>query len=60
VLIYNVQTITPITTHLQQEAKDAGIPVVGVSETMPLHNTYQSWMLKQLQNLQNALESVTK
>jgi zinc/manganese transport system substrate-binding protein len=60
VLIYNVQTVTPITTHLQDEAKDAGIPVVGVSETMPANQTYQSWMLAQLKTLHAALEETAK
>lgn len=60
VLIYNVQTVTPITTHLQKEAKDAGIPVVGVSETMPAKENYQSWMLTQLQSLHAALKSGAK
>jgi zinc/manganese transport system substrate-binding protein len=60
VLIYNVQIVTPITTHLQQEARDAGIPVVGVSETMPAKENYQSWMLKQLESLHEALKSATK
>ena len=60
VLIYNVQTVTPITTHLQQEAKDAGIPIVGVSETMPPSDHYQSWMLKQLQTLHEALKATAK
>lgn len=55
VLIYNVQTITPVTTHLQDEAKQAGIPVVAVSETMPAGKTYQAWMLDQLNALQAAL-----
>ena len=60
VLIYDVQTVTPITTHLQDEAKAAGIPVVGVSETMPVNETYQSWMLKQLQSLHESLASSEK
>jgi zinc/manganese transport system substrate-binding protein len=60
VLIYDVQTVTPITTHLEQEAKDAGIPVVGVSETMPPGENYQSWMLRQLQSLHMALASGRK
>jgi len=60
VLIYNVQTVTPITTHLQQEAKDAGIPIVGVSETMPPGEHYQSWMLKQLTALHTALQNTAK
>jgi zinc/manganese transport system substrate-binding protein len=55
-----VQTVTPITTHLQDEAKSAGIPIVGVSETMPPNLHYQSWMLTQLQALQTALGSGEK
>jgi zinc/manganese transport system substrate-binding protein len=55
VLIYNVQTITPITTNLQNEAKQNNIPIVPVSETMPAGKTYQSWMLDQLNNLEQVL-----
>jgi zinc/manganese transport system substrate-binding protein len=59
ILIYNVQTITPITTNLQNEAKGLNIPVVPVSETMPPGKTYQSWMMGQLNNLEQALASAT-
>jgi zinc/manganese transport system substrate-binding protein len=55
VLVYNVQTITPITTKLETEAKALGIPVVPVSETMPPGEHYQSWMSKQLDALDKAL-----
>ena len=55
VLIYNVQTVTPVTTNLQNEAKQANIPIVPVSETMPPGKTYQQWMLDQLNALQTAL-----
>jgi len=55
VLIYNVQTVTPVTTNLQNEAKQANIPIVPVSETMPPGKTYQQWMLDQLAVLQKAL-----
>jgi zinc/manganese transport system substrate-binding protein len=55
ILIFNVQTITPITTNLQNEAKSLGIPIVPVSETMPPGKTYQSWMLDQLNVLEQAL-----
>ncbi|MDR3560534.1 MAG: zinc ABC transporter substrate-binding protein [Negativicutes bacterium] len=55
VLIYNVQTVTPVTTNLQNEAKQANIPIVPVSETMPPTKTYQQWMLDQLNALQTAL-----
>ena len=59
VLIYNEQTVTPITTNLQQEAMQQHIPVVGVTETMPPDKTYQAWMLGQLAALANALHSTT-
>jgi len=55
VLIYNVQTITPITTNLENEAKQNNIPIVPVSETMPIGKTYQSWMQGQLDALEQAL-----
>ncbi len=48
VLIYNVQTVTPLTTNLQNAAKLNNIPIVPVSETMPEGKTYQTWMLDQL------------
>ena len=55
VLIYNSQTVTPITTNLQNEAIANGIPVVPVTETMPPADTYQSWMTAELNALQAAL-----
>ena len=60
VLIYNAQTITPITTNLQNEAKANNIPVVPVSETMPQNKTYQTWMMDQLNSLQQALQQVVQ
>ena len=55
ILIYNVQTVTPVTTNLQQEASRLKIPVVPVSETMPPGKNYQNWMLDQLNALGQAL-----
>ncbi len=55
VLIYNEQTVTPITTNLQNAAKQQHIPIVGVTETMPPGKTYQEWMLDQLSALEQAL-----
>jgi zinc/manganese transport system substrate-binding protein len=60
ILIYNAQTITPITTNLQNEAKRHNIPVVPVTETMPPDKTYQTWMSDQLDSLQRALQQVGK
>ncbi len=55
VLIYNRQTITPITTQMQNLAKQNQVPIVAVSETEPDGITYQQWMLDQLKTLQQAL-----
>jgi len=56
VLLYNVQTVTPVTTQIRSLAETSGVPVVGVSETMPLSDrTYQEWQLSQLTALSNAL-----
>jgi zinc/manganese transport system substrate-binding protein len=58
VLLYNVQTVTPVTTQIRALARSHGIPVVGVSETMPAGAaTYQQWQQSQLTNLLRALES---
>ncbi len=54
-LIYNSQTVTPITTDMQSVAKQNGVPVVGISETEPPGKTYQQWMLDQLTQLEQAL-----
>lgn len=55
VLIYNSQTITPITSNIQRAAQLNNIPIVAVSETMPTNETYQSWMSDQLDGLRSAL-----
>jgi zinc/manganese transport system substrate-binding protein len=55
VLVCNVQTISPIITRMQGEAKTAGIPVVAVTETMPAASNYQDWMMSQLLALEKAL-----
>ena len=59
ILIYNEQTITPITTNLQNEARKLNIPIVPVTETMPPGKTYQTWMMNQLNTLEQALATAT-
>jgi len=60
VLLYNVQTVTPVTTQIRSLAERSGIGVVGVSETMPLTDTtYQQWQLAQLTALDHALQGAT-
>lgn len=57
VLLYNVQTVTPVTTQMRALAKQHGIPIVGVSETMPADaTTYQQWQQSQLLALLHALQ----
>ncbi len=57
VLLYNSQTVTPVTTQIRALARQHGIPVVGVSETMPAGvTTYQQWQQRQLTALLHALE----
>jgi zinc/manganese transport system substrate-binding protein len=55
VLLYNNQAVSPLTTRMRHLAQQSGIPVIGVSETMPLHTTFQRWQLRQAQALQTAL-----
>ncbi len=55
VLIYNSQTVTPITTNLKTAAEANHIPVVAVTETMPASDTYQTWMMSELNALGQAL-----
>ena len=55
VLIYNSQTVTPITTNLENAATAENIPVVPVTETMPTNDTYQTWMMAELNTLEAAL-----
>jgi zinc/manganese transport system substrate-binding protein len=55
VLLYNSQAVSPITARVRAAAQQAGIPVVGVSETLPPHLTFQQWQLAQVRSLQRAL-----
>jgi zinc/manganese transport system substrate-binding protein len=54
-LVYNEQTVTPLTTSIKQLAYKEEIPVVGVTETMPRNTTFQAWMSAELTQIQNAL-----
>jgi zinc/manganese transport system substrate-binding protein len=58
VLVYNEQTVTPLTQSMKALAANEGIPVVGVTETIqPPDATFQEWMNAQILNLQNALNA---
>jgi zinc/manganese transport system substrate-binding protein len=61
VLLYNVQTVTPVTTQIRALAAKNNIAIVGVSETMPASDhTYQQWQLSQFTALRNALRRAAK
>jgi zinc/manganese transport system substrate-binding protein len=55
VFVYNQQVTDPLTQTFLHEAQSAGIPVVGVYETMPIGYDYQSWMLAEVQALRRAV-----
>jgi len=56
VLLYNAQVTDQQTTEIKQLAASSGVPVVGVTETMPPDaHDFQSWQLGQAQQLLTAL-----
>jgi zinc/manganese transport system substrate-binding protein len=56
ILFYNSQVIDPTTDRIQQIARQAKIPVVGVTETQPPdQKNYVGWMLHELDGVQAAL-----
>jgi zinc/manganese transport system substrate-binding protein len=56
VFLYNQQVTDSLTQSFLTEASRAGIPVVGVYETMPTPGyTYQSWMLAEVHALRRAV-----
>ena len=55
VLFYNSQVTDDLTSRLQSMAREAKVPVVGVSETQPAGVDFQQWMLDQLVALDKAL-----
>ncbi|WP_199101472.1 metal ABC transporter solute-binding protein [Aquitalea sp. ASV11] len=57
VLFYNSQASDQSAKRVQKIAKEAKVPVVGVTETAPTGKHYQDWMLGQLNALNQALSS---
>ena len=54
-LVYNRQVTNSLTQAFLARARTAGIPVIGVYETMPEGDRYQSWMLATTRALSDAL-----
>ncbi len=56
VLLNNTQATSAATKHVVALARQAGIPVVAVTETLPPGQAYQAWQLRQTRALLAALE----
>jgi zinc/manganese transport system substrate-binding protein len=57
-LVYNKQTVTPLTNSIKILAANHHIPIVGVTETIePPNTSFQIWMNAELQQLQMALNT---
>jgi len=60
VFVYNEQVTDPLTESFLSLARQNGIPVVGVYETMPAPGySYQSWMLAEVAALRKAVTAKT-
>ena len=53
--LYNSQATDPAAQRLVSIARQANIPVVGVTETAPVGRTYQDWMMDELDAVTQAL-----
>lgn len=60
VFCYNQQVVSGLTGAIRVTAQKAGVPIVGVYETMPTPGyTYQSWMLAEVKAITAAVEQGT-
>jgi len=56
VLFYNAQVTSPTTQQVKDLAKAGGVPVVGVSETIPAgQKDFQTWQIDQAKAVLAAL-----
>jgi zinc/manganese transport system substrate-binding protein len=55
ILFYNSQASDPVASRMEDVARAAGVPIVGVTETEPAGTTFASWMLTQLDEVEKAL-----
>ncbi len=55
-LVYNQQTVTPLTDSIKQLAAQQQIPIVGITEIIqPTGTRFQDWMNKEVTAIRNAL-----
>jgi len=57
VFCYNQQVVDALTSSIRQNASKAGVPIVGVYETMPAGYDYQRWMLAEVHAIELAVTS---
>jgi zinc/manganese transport system substrate-binding protein len=58
VFAYNQQVVSALTRSIRENAIKAGVPIVGVYETMPTPGyDYQTWMLAEVNALEKAITS---
>jgi zinc/manganese transport system substrate-binding protein len=56
VLLYNAQVTSPATDAVKTLAQQTGVPIVGVTETLPSTDAnFQAWQLRQVNELTSAL-----
>jgi zinc/manganese transport system substrate-binding protein len=60
VLLYNKQVTSNLANRLIDIAHGANVPVVGITETAPADARYVDWMLSELDELDQALQSPPK
>jgi zinc/manganese transport system substrate-binding protein len=60
VLLYNKQVTSNLSSRLINVARRANVPVVGITETAPANARYVDWMLSELSDLEQALQSSNK
>jgi zinc/manganese transport system substrate-binding protein len=57
ILFYNSQVSSDLTTRLKKLAQDSHVPTVGITESEPPNLTYQDWMMRQLDAIEQALSA---
>jgi zinc/manganese transport system substrate-binding protein len=60
VLLHNKQVTSALSSRLINVARRANVPVVGITETAPTNSSYVDWMLSELSELEQALQSSNK
>ncbi len=56
VFCYNQQVVSSLTKSIRDTAIHAGVPIVGVYETMPTGYHYQTWMLAEVNAISAAID----